>query len=130
MTTTEFKFKKVRSVTLQLFKWKNDVERYFKLTSPMYQGQQLPAKDGKAQQDPVTLINCIDLETGEEGQFIAGFVLVETFNRDEAYMNDQYVGKCFAITQKRDTSKTYNTYQIVEIEVDETPNAKKSKSDD
>ena len=130
MNTTTFKFKKVRSVTLQLFKWKNDVERYYKLTSPMFKGQELAAKDGKAAQEPVTLINCIDLETGEEGQFICGSVMVDTFNRDESYINEQYVGKCFAITQKRDSSKTYNTYNIIEIEVDETPTAKKSKSEE
>lgn len=118
-----FKFTKKRSVTLQLFKWKNGVERYFKITGSMFKGQELKAKDGKEPQEPVTLVNCVDLETGEEGQFIVGAVLRDTFNTDDEYMNDQYVGKCFAITQLRDASKKYNTYTVIEIEADETPNA-------
>ena len=138
MEKVPFSFKKVRSVTLQLFKWKNDVERYFKITSPMFKGQeQKPTigADGKTipAQEPVTLANCIDLETGEEGQFIVGAVLVDTLNNDLEYVGEQYVGKCFAITQKRDLSKKYNTYIVIEIEADETPSApvsKKSKSND
>ena len=113
-----FKFTKVRAVTLQLFKWKNGTERYFKLTSTIYQGS-VPAKDdGK---EPAHLVNCIDLETGEEGCFIVGAVMKSTFEEHEAYQNLQYVDKCFAITQNRDPSKTYNTYQIIEIEPTELP---------
>lgn len=127
---TGFKFKKVRSVTLQLFKWKSDQERYYKILSAMFKGQELSKVEfdengvAKAKQEPVTLVNCIDLETGEEGQFIVGQVLRDTWNSDEQYAGDQYVGKCFAITQKRDVSKKYNTYTVIEIEIDETPTAK------
>ena len=74
-----FKFKKVRAVTLQLFKWKNDVERYFKLTSTMFLGQENSGKAGEPAQERVTLVNCIDLETGEEGQFIVGAVFHNAF---------------------------------------------------
>lgn len=115
-----FKFTKVRAVTLQLFKWKNGVERYFQLTSKIYQGTVAAKDDGK---EAAHLINCIDLETGEEGCFIVGAVMKSTFEEHEAYQDGQYVGKCFALTQNRDPSKTYNTYQIIEIEPTETPNA-------
>lgn len=128
-TIAPFKFKKVRAVTLQLFKWKNDVERYFKITSTMFLGQEQKATvdaSGKTvpAQEPVTLVNCVDMETGEEGQFIVGAVLRDTFNNDPEYLDGHYVNKCFAITQKRDLSKKYNTYTVIEIELDETPNAK------
>lgn len=122
-STSGFQFKKVRAVTLQLFKWKNGVERYFKLTSPMFLGKELAVKDGKEAQKPVTLINCIDMETGEEGQFIVGSVLESTLSEDEEYAGNKYIGKCFAITQLRDASKAYNTYTVIEIEPDETPSA-------
>lgn len=118
-----FKFRKIRSVTLELFKWKNDIERYFKITSEMFKGQELTPKEGEKAQDPVTLVNCVDLETGEEGQFIVGAVLLSTWETDEMYQNGNYVGKCFAITQKRDPSKKYNTYIVIEIDADEVDEA-------
>lgn len=136
MTVSAFKFKKVRSVTLPLLKWKNDVERYYKIVSPMFKGQEISKTEydengvAKPKQEPVTLANVIDLETGEEGQIIIGAVLAETWNRDEQYAGEQYVGKSFAITQKRDPSKKYNTYTVIEIEVDETPSAPVKASKD
>lgn len=119
-TESGFKFTKVRAVTLQLFKWKNGVERYFKLTGTIYQGTVAKDDDDK---EPAHLINCIDLESGEEGCFIVGAVMKSTFEEHEAYIDGAYVNKCFAITQNRDPSKKYNTYQIIEIEPSETPNA-------
>ena len=108
-------------VTLPLFKWKNEEERYYKFTSAIVQGKELKlgannAEGGKkVKKEPAYLANVIDLATAEVGQIIVGVVLRETLN--EEYPENGYIDKGFAITQMRTSGKGYNTYKILEIEV-------------
>lgn len=122
MTAVPMKFKKVRVVTLPLFKWQANFERYYRIDGPMFVGKSMkeaPATDGKPskQKEPAVLCNVTDLETGEQGQIILGKVLQEILNED--YPEQAYVGKCFAIEQRKIPGKDYNGYSVTEIEPDE-----------
>jgi hypothetical protein len=115
-------FKVKKAVVRPLFKWVNNIEKYFRMDSAIHQGAELsgqkPAADG-TKREPAFLAFVTDMETGEEGQIILGKVLRSTL--DEHYPNDAYVGLCFAIEQVRDSKKDYNTYNLSEIEPGETP---------
>lgn len=114
------KFKVAKIVTLPLFKWKNDEERYYQFLEAMYVGKVVDnksKKEGEKKKDPATLAKVINLETGEMGQIICGKVLQGILNED--YPEHNYVGKSFAITQYRTPEKDYNYYNIYEIEPDE-----------
>lgn len=115
----EFKVKK--RLTLPLFKLVEGVARYVKITDKMHLGKEQPAvvdKDGKevkAKKEAATLVPCINLEDGVEGQIILSAV-VKSILTDE-YPNHGYVNKCFAITkQGRAVGKSYNQFEVQEIE--------------
>ena len=116
-------FKVKKAVILPLFKWTNNVEKYYRIDSAIFQGQELAAgkndDPSKPRREPAFLAFVTDMETGEEGQIILGQVLRSTLN--EHYPDNEYVGLCFAIEQVRDAKKDYNTYNLTEIEADETP---------
>lgn len=103
------RFRKIRSVTLPVLKLAEGVERFFKFVTPMYVGKQIDDK-----KEPATLAQVIDLETGEEGLIIIGAVLRKEL--EEAYPNDAYRGKCFAIANNgKRGDKKYNSYSVSEI---------------
>lgn len=115
----EFKVKK--RLTLPLFKLAEGIARYVKITGEMHLGKEQPAvtdKDGKeikAKKEAATLVPCINLEDGVEGQIILSAV-VKSILTDE-YPGGKYVNKCFAITkQGRAVGKSYNSYDVQEIE--------------
>ena len=114
--------KKLRSVTRTLFKMENNKEYYFKLQEPMYTGKKIGDKE------PATLLNVVDLETGEEGQIIVGAVLKGIM--EESYPGQEYVGRCFEVVKFRDAKHDYNTYNVTEIAdpSDEEPAAEPAKS--
>jgi hypothetical protein len=116
-TKTETKglpgFRVTRNVTLPLSKWKNDQPKFLLIESPIFQGKQIAQKDGQPEEKPADLMNCVDLETGEQVQVIVGTVLKGTL-QDE-YPDNSYVGKYFSITQLRDPGKKYNTYSVQEL---------------
>jgi hypothetical protein len=101
-------FKKIRSVTRNLIKMENNREYYFKIQAPMHLGKQIDDK-----KEPATLLNVIDLETGEEGQIIVGSVLRDVFI--ENYPGDSYVDRCFEVVKFRDAAQKYNTYNLSEV---------------
>lgn len=113
-----FKFKKKRSVTRVMFKWANNVERYFKIEKPMFEAKPLKkATAADLKKKPPTLAEVIDLPTGEEGQITCSEVLKDALN--QGYPNDGYVGKSFAIMKHAiEGDKKYATFSIVEIEVE------------
>jgi len=106
-------FKVARNVTLPLSKWKNDQPKFLLIESAIFQGKQIAQKDGQPEEKPADLLNCIDLESGEQVQVIVGTVLKGTLH--DEYPADSYVGKYFSITQLRDPGKKYNTYSVQEL---------------
>lgn len=110
------KFARKNLLTRTTFKLEVDKPSYFKLLAPMHVGQRRVARDGKpSDKEPPTLVNALNLETGEEGQIILAAVLKQEIT--ENYSADSYVGKCFEICkQKRKEGKQYDPYFIAEIE--------------
>jgi len=108
-------FKIARRVTLPLSKWKNEVPKYLRIESPIFEGKEIgQPKEGEVEKKPAWLFNAVDLESGETVQVIAASVLKSTLT--EEYPDNGYVGKMFELTQHRDTAKKYNTFSITEIE--------------
>lgn len=105
-------FKKVRNITLPLFKLSNNRPYYFQPTGPMFLGKKIDEN-----KEAATLLNVIDLETGEEGQIIVGAVLKGILT--ESFPGDEYVGKGLEITfhAKGETGKKYNTYTVAEVDI-------------
>jgi hypothetical protein len=109
-----FKPKLVRIITKPLFKWVNNVARFYKVDGPMFIGKTINEGAGKPKKDPATLMFVTDLETGEQGQCICATVLRSVLN--EEYPGDAYVGKSFAIKQNKIVGKDYNGFDVAEIE--------------
>lgn len=115
-TKAAFVPKVLKNVTLPIIKHELDVPVYIQITGEMFEGKELKGTGDKAKMEPATLCHAINLETGEEGQYILNAVVKG--NLDEHYPNGNYVGKGFAITkhEKRE-GKRYNDFSIQEIEV-------------
>jgi hypothetical protein len=91
---------------------------YVKIEGPMFIGRDIktrgPAAEGK-KKEPATVLNVIDLTTGEEAQIVCATIVKSTLS--EEYPNDAYVGKSFELTKMaKEEGKDYNKYRIVEIE--------------
>lgn len=112
-------FKKIKNVTLPLKKMAENVPVYVKITSAMFSGKQIDDK-----KEAATLVNVVDLETGEECQIIVATVLKGILN--DEYPNDSYVGKGFELIMHKVYDKTdpnklkYNKFTVAEVEVDDT----------
>lgn len=102
-----------KHVTLPLFKWEDNKPRYLKITSPIFIGKEIQEKGAAKKKEPAHLMNVVDLETGEEGQVIVATVLRGILS--EEYPGDAYVGKGFAITQRKIPGKDYNGYGVDEL---------------
>lgn len=111
--TFEAKTKKV--LTRPVLKFSTDVTHHVRMESKMYIGKEMKQKEGEKKKEPATLVDVIDLETGEPVQLIATAVMKSVL--DESYPNNAYVGLCFSITkQARKEGKQYDPYMIIEIE--------------
>jgi hypothetical protein len=117
-----YNFKKLKAVTLQLFKMKMGTEYYFKFIGPMHLGKEIEQKDTvaadgtivpAAKRAPATLAHVINLETGDEGQIICSTILNKELN--DAYPGESYIGKCFAISMEKIDGKQYNLTLVTEI---------------
>lgn len=119
----EFKTKKL--LTIPLLKLAVGATVYVKVTGAMYIGKEIKSKRANANpaaaREPATLINAINLETGEQCQVICSAVVKGVF--EDNYPQDSYVGKCFSLLKlERAAGKEYNGFKVVEIE-DPTPSA-------
>jgi hypothetical protein len=104
-----------KHVTKQLFKLKPGVEYYFQFKGPMHVGKKID--DAK---EPAILADVVDLSTGEFGQIICAKLVRDALN--DAYANDTYVGKSFAVELMRVPEKRYNMLKtFIEIEAEEAP---------
>ena len=112
----EFKFRVKRQVTLPLLKPEVDKPIFIKITSDIFLGKEIKGSGEKATMEPAHLVNCINLETGEECQLIVAAVLMGIF--EDEYAGNSYVGCSFRIVKgaKKD-GKRYHPYSISEIEV-------------
>jgi hypothetical protein len=97
-------------------------ECFVKIEGSMFTGKAMKEKivEGQKPKEPATLLNVINLSTGEEAQLVVPTVMKSVFEED--YADDSYVGKCFHIKNlgKKDTQagQRYNKLLIEEIEVE------------
>lgn len=114
-TTKAPQFKVKRNITLPLLKPAIDVPVYIKVTSPIFTGKAVQ-KAGDSPMEPAKLVNCIDLETGEEAQIIVPAVLSGIF--EDEFPENAYVGKGFQITKHAKVSgKRYHPFSVAELEL-------------
>jgi len=111
---------------------KEGVEVYFKIEGLMYTGKEMKEKlkEGEKPKEPATLLDIINLESGEQMQLVVPAMLKSVLHED--YENE-YVGKCFYIKNmgKVDTKagggQRFNQLHIEEIEVSEESHSKAEK---
>lgn len=107
-----------RQITLPLLKQKAGETVVIKPEGPMFIGKQIKPKDGKPAQEPATLVNIINLQTGMLMQYIVNAVLRDIWETE--YKNASYVGKGFAVMKMpADEGKRHNNMQIAEIDLED-----------
>lgn len=109
----------IKHVTLPLLKPAIDVPVYIQVLKPMYIGKDVSAKSKNAEEKkkaPATLVDCINMETGELSQMIVPSVLKGIWEDD--YPDDTYVNKGFMVTkQAKREGKDYFPFSVAEIAV-------------
>lgn len=113
-------FKKLKSITLPLFKFENEKPLYVRFEGKIFEADPIKSHDGKTpatNKKPPHLAHVVNLETGEEGQIILGTVLLENLNKH--YSEGAYVGRSFEIVKHpQEGGRAYCLYSLTEIEVD------------
>jgi len=114
---TKLKFTIKRAVTLPIMKIFANTPVYLRLDAPMFEGKLLPDDIKQGKTEGAHIVNCTNLETGEQVQIVVPKVLEAVLN--ETYLDDSYVGLSFEVTkQKMITGKKYHNFTVKEIEVD------------
>lgn len=114
---TQIRFKKKKVLTRPVLKLIENEAIFVKLVGEMHLGKDIKEKKGDddKKKEPATLIDCVNLLTGEEVQIIASAVIKSVL--EDNYPNKSYVGLCFQMTkQARQPGKQYNPVHIEEIE--------------
>jgi len=112
--------KRKKLLTRPVLKLEPNKARYIKVEAAMYVGKEIKATRGRPTDDekkkePATIMDVIDLTTGEPSQIVCNTVLKSTLQ--ESYPNDGYVGLCFSVTKlDKESGKDYNKFKIEEIE--------------
>lgn len=116
VASPSIKFKKKKVLTRPVLKLIEDQTIYIKIVGEMHLGKDIKKKkDDEKEKDPATLIDVINLLTGEEEQIIASAVIKSVL--EDNYPDKSYVNKCFAMTKMaRQPGKQYNPVHIDEIE--------------
>lgn len=115
-TTNASGFTRKKAVTLPSFVIKKEGDvRNFLFTSAMRKSDVVTKdKDGKAQ-EPATVANVTDLNSGEEGIYLVNTVVAE--NLRKMYPDDGYVQKKFEIEHKgKKDGKRYGSFSVYELE--------------
>jgi hypothetical protein len=114
--------KVVKVLTLPLIKLRAGMVVYVQPLKAMYEAKPIKnAKPDDKDKKPPTLLDVVNLETGELAQIILGTVLADIFN--DEYPQGAYVKKGFKIEvgeQKASQAgggKRYNQYSVFEIEL-------------
>lgn len=109
-------FKIKRAITLPLLKPQLDVPVYIKVTSKVFVGKDIAAQKGAAKMEAANLINCVNLETGEDCQMIVPAVLAGIFS--DEFKDDSYVGCGFMVTKHpKGSGKAYHPFSVSELEL-------------
>ena len=103
-----------RRVTLPLWKWQENTTKFLRFDGEIHKGKEIKGTKDGVKMEPADLANVTDLASKQMCQMICGTLL--NGNLTEAYPEHGYVGKCFAITQRKVTGKRYKEYEISEIE--------------
>jgi hypothetical protein len=108
-------YKTKRVLMRPLLKFVKGEPHHVKIEAPMFIGREMKADDKKKQMEPATLVNVVNLDTGELCQIILAAVVKSVLR--ESYPDDAYVGLCFKITkQERQPGKKYDPFLVEEIE--------------
>jgi hypothetical protein len=108
-------FQVKRAITLELLKPALDVPVYVLIKTPIKVGKAI-VKAGEQNMEPAKVVNCTNLETGEDVQMIIPSVLNAILT--EEYPDDTYVGKGFQIIKRAKTAgKRYHTFNVAELEL-------------
>lgn len=105
-------YKVKRVVTVPVFSLKEVGSEYaIQVSNAMYIADPMEG-DTK---EPPTILDCVNLETGELGQIVCPKILSSRL--ESTYPNDTYVGLCFLVKNlgKRE-GKPYNDIYLAEIE--------------
>ncbi len=114
MNAPAYKVKKI--LTRPLLKFAKDIPIHVLIEGKMYIGKEMRQKEGEKKKEPATLVDVVNLDTGEQCQVICSAVVKSVLN--EEYSGDAYVGKAFRITKLgRAAGKSYDAYGVAEIEV-------------
>ena len=108
-------YKTVKTLTVPLLKLQVEVPAHIKILDKMFIGKAQKPAPGKTSMEPATLVNVVDLDTGEARQMILNEALKSILN--EAYANDKYVGRAFrVIKHEKVEGKKYFGFTVEEIE--------------
>ncbi len=119
----------VKNLSLPAFKLQEGEERYFRLDSAMRVSTRKDSQEDeeettkgkgkdkeKQTRQPATVVDAIDLVSGEVGVLICTAVIKSSLT--ENYPNDSYVGKGFKITRKEKApGKQYSRYNVQEVKI-------------
>lgn len=105
------KVKVTKNITLPLIKPRIDQPEFIEVLEPYFTGKKIDDK-----KEAATLLNVVNLVTGENAQIIVPAVLKGIF--DDEYPDNAYVGKKFSVTKHaKQTGKAYHPFSVAEIEV-------------
>lgn len=105
-----------KNITLPLIKPQIDKPVYIKVTSAIFVGKAVNKAGDNKDMEPAKLVNCVNLETGEEAQIIVPSVLNGIFS--DEYPEDAYVGCGFQITKHaKANGKRYHQFSVAELEL-------------
>jgi hypothetical protein len=124
-STPAISFKRKKSITLSTLKFEVDKPLYVLLAGKLHEGKQRISRSGVVKLDssgnprkPPTLVEVIDMTTGEVAQIIAATIINTEIS--ENYPNESYIGLGFSIMkQKRKEGREYDPYEIAEVDIPE-----------
>jgi hypothetical protein len=124
VTDSAKKFKTKKVLTRPTISLKSEgAECYVKIVSAMHVGREMKSDekdDAGKKREPATILEVINLETGEEAQVIAAAMIRSTL--EEEYPGESYVGKCFYIANRgKQESKAGNRFNRLYVEEIEEP---------
>lgn len=112
---------KAKQVTRTVLKQVEDTAIFVRFDGAIYQGEELKGQDksGAPKMAPAHLANVQDLQSNTGKLIIVNNVLGSELTR--LYPNNSYVGKEFSIIMRPSpTGKRYKTFEIFELEADES----------
>jgi hypothetical protein len=111
-----FKFRVARRVVVPTLKLASGVAVFVKFLDTIQTKDKQEKNDkGEVETKTIDIARVVNLETGEETEFVVGTVLKSDL--DEAYPSGGYKEKCFRVMKKDVAGKRYKSYELDEIEV-------------